>query len=803
MKKKILLVVTPALLFTLVACNDKNSSTTSATSHLPVSSSSSNTSKDRPSSYTYGDVVSMKGAVDLDVGLGIEADLWGTGQLMPLLSPQIVSSIPVVLNYQVANEEFDFNKIAQYVKFHLSLDVSQYSYFALAADSVTPLPFMGIVQFMVAMTSGMTGGSQNVFDGTDLAYARWVSDDSMPLVTSIDFNYNADGALYISLMGSANDPQVDPATKALTYTDIHSLGTTKIDVNAVILKLMETVTGIIGSVSSFTDIEALLPALSSFELPDISIDLRPIIALLSAFTLDISSGNFDLKATDEGIAYFNGLLTGLASSLIDPSLGMALRLPTLSGAEVKYDANTHGVLVDIKAEASETVGDTTIKYDTSLLKFEIADTTPAAAVFPNTTFAQDYEIQQAALTRISTMADAIENMQYTADSAAAQNTMIADYLKWEKESTVKDSDGVISFTDPAFERVSKFLYQNPYVTSGTAEAPVYAFEKYTKGIKAIDAFFAKLESANLDPNAAESWQDSDWAQLASAYEECAAYDSRGNILLFSDRAADGAKIVAAYEKHQADKEAAALAALGEVENRLDSFFTTYWNTAQISNLTLEETISAVSELDGILFGTEKTVDSLDFTSLPAISTVLTEKDAILIFKLYGKIAVELDKALASIGDGTDARKLGNAYRSILSKLVAVSPDMTIFAAMTESGNVGQYLEASYPEIWKVVNGVKTSFGKLVEAVTSTGKVLSIVTTALEGLAFSKEDLATATDLTVLNRIRTTLNTLYSNLEPIFTAENEIVRTSAASALSAYNDYSDALDARIAALQPAA
>lgn len=126
MKKRTLLLVVPTLLTALVgtSCGGNNTSSSSTPVSSSNSSSASKPSTDSSTSsttnsnikkeYTYSEIESMSGSLDANLKLPIAGGAMNAGLNL---------NVPMSLNYQVANEEIDPNKVLQYVKFHFSIDV--------------------------------------------------------------------------------------------------------------------------------------------------------------------------------------------------------------------------------------------------------------------------------------------------------------------------------------------------------------------------------------------------------------------------------------------------------------------------------------------------------------------------------------------------------------------------------------------------------------------------------------------------------------------------------------------------------
>lgn len=248
MKKRTLLLVVPTLLTTLVgtSCGGNNTSSSSAQVSSSNSSSASKPSTDSSTSsttnsnikkeYTYSEIESMSGSLDANLKLPISGGAMNVGLNL---------NVPMSLNYQVANEEIDPNKVLQYVKFHFSIDVGSRADLVLGvsgSNSTTTSTFYGLANSLVSIVGALTGSGDgslvNFFDGTPFAYGDFYAEDEAPKIKSIDFDYNADGKLYISVMGSSNAPVLSEESGQYEFDQVHSLGTTMIDINEIIAQVM-------------------------------------------------------------------------------------------------------------------------------------------------------------------------------------------------------------------------------------------------------------------------------------------------------------------------------------------------------------------------------------------------------------------------------------------------------------------------------------------------------------------------------------------------------------------------------------
>lgn len=181
MKKRTLLLVVPTLLTAFVgtSCGGNNTSSSSAPVSSSNSSSASKPSTDSSTSsttnsnikkeYTYSEIESMSGSLDANLKLPISGGAMNVGLNL---------NVPMSLNYQVANEEIDPNKVLQYVKFHFSIDVGSRADLVLGvsgSNSTTTSTFYGLANSLVSIVGALTGSGDgslvNFFDGTPLPMA--------------------------------------------------------------------------------------------------------------------------------------------------------------------------------------------------------------------------------------------------------------------------------------------------------------------------------------------------------------------------------------------------------------------------------------------------------------------------------------------------------------------------------------------------------------------------------------------------------------------------------------------------------
>lgn len=614
MKKRTLLLVVPTLLTALVgtSCGGNNTSSSSTPVSSSNSSSASKPSTDSSTSsttnsnikkeYTYSEIESMSGSLDANLKLPIAGGA---------MNADLNLNVPMSLNYQVANEEIDPNKVLQYVKFHFSIDVGSRADLVLGvsgSNSTTTSTFYGLANSLVSIVGALTGSGDgslvNFFDGTPFAYGDFYAEDEAPKIKSIDFDYNADGKLYISVMGSSNAPVLSEESGQYEFDQVHSLGTTMIDINEIIAQVMMMLNNFkdLGEVN-FKTVLAFLANIN-VALPEIEIDFGKLIKVISSLCITMGQGEVGIKLNDEGINNLNTLL----ASLIPEDYASFVTLPKITDVigSSSFGTPNHYVLVDVRTQY-EVNGFT---YSDSLLKFEFKDTIPASNVFPSTTYEQDYVDTLNALKVVENVVNASENISYKAESAVEQNKVIT-----ETETALENA------STSTKEKVGNVLNVLGVDESGDNKV----FTSYVEGMGLLSTFESAIASYDADVS---KWTDENWDEIADQIEEIMNFDD-SNIIKNSYLTVKLTSVIDAYTEHVAIKEAETQAQFLVTSETISQILDKYvdevidGDMSKVAINFVKELTSAIyigtDEVKPLTYFDERTIDSM-------LGFVFTEKD---------------------------------------------------------------------------------------------------------------------------------------------------------------------------------
>lgn len=793
MKKRTLLLVVPTLLTTLVgtSCGGNNTSSSSAPVSSSNSSSASKPSTDSSTSsttnsnikkeYTYSEIESMSGSLDANLKLPIAGGAMNAGLNL---------NVPMSLNYQVANEEIDPNKVLQYVKFHFSIDVGSRADLVLGvsgSNSTTTSTFYGLANSLVSIVGALTGSGDgnlvNFFDGTPFAYGDFYAEDEAPKIKSIDFDYNADGKLYISVMGSSNAPVLSEESGQYEFDQVHSLGTTMIDINEIIAQVMMMLNNFkdLGEVN-FKTVLAFLANIN-VALPEIEIDFGKLIKVISSLCITMGQGEVGIKLNDEGINNLNTLL----ASLIPEDYASFVTLPKITDVigSSSFGTPNHYVLVDVRTQY-EVNGFT---YSDSLLKFEFKDTIPASNVFPSTTYEQDYVDTLNALKVVENVVDASENISYKAESAVEQNKVIT-----ETETALENA------STSTKEKVGNVLNVLGVDESGDNKV----FTSYVEGMGLLSTFESAIASYDADVS---KWTDENWDEIADQIEKIMNFDD-SNIIKNSYLTVKLTSVIDAYTEHVAIKEAETQAQFLVTSEAISQILDKYvdevidGDMSKVAINFVKELTSAIyigtDEVKPLTYFDERTIDSM-------LGFVFTEKDyaayGASIKYVYDSIvaAQEKVKSASEVSDLTE-KDFVNPLQNVIMPLYLDGTYIGKYFDETNSFN--NVLKARQKSLYTLISDFNFDTKEAITylAGLKLGESKNWVVETLNTYDVKPADVASSSDLIALNASLEKLTTLESKLSYILTSTDSVISENTQVAKAAISSYKNALTERIAALQ---
>lgn len=793
MKKRTLLLVVPTLLTALVgtSCGGNNTSSSSTQVSSSNSSSASKPSTDSSTSsttnsnikkeYTYSEIESMSGSLDANLKLPIAGGAMNAGLNL---------NVPMSLNYQVANEEIDPNKVLQYVKFHFSIDVGSRADLVLGvsgSNSTTTSTFYGLANSLVSIVGALTGSGDgslvNFFDGTPFAYGDFYAEDEAPKIKSIDFDYNADGKLYISVMGSSNAPVLSEESGQYEFDQVHSLGTTMIDINEIIAQVMMMLNNFkdLGEVN-FKTVLAFLANIN-VALPEIEIDFGKLIKVISSLCVTMGQGEVGIKLNDEGINNLNTLL----ASLIPEDYASFVTLPKITDVigSSSFGTPNHYVLVDVRTQY-EVNGFT---YSDSLLKFEFKDTIPASNVFPSTTYEQDYVDTLNALKVVENVVNASENISYKAESAVEQNKVIT-----ETETALENA------STSTKEKVGNVLNVLGVDESGDNKV----FTSYVEGMGLLSTFESAIASYDADVS---KWTDENWDEIADQIEEIMNFDD-SNIIKNSYLTVKLTSVIDAYTEHVAIKEAETQAQFLVTSEAISQILDKYVDEVIDGDMSkvaidfVKELTSAIyigtDEVKPLTYFDERTIDSM-------LGFVFTEKDyaayGASIKYVYDSIvaAQEKVKSASEVSDLTE-KDFVNPLQNVIMPLYLDGTYIGKYFDETNSFN--NVLKARQKSLYALISDFNYDTKEAITylAGLKLGESKNWVVETLNTYDVKPADVASSSDLTALNASLEKLTTLESKLSYILTSTDSVISENTQVAKAAISSYKNALTERIAALQ---
>ena len=699
-------------------------------------------------------------------------------------------NVPMSLNYQVANEEIDPNKVLQYVKFHFSIDVGSRADLVLGvsgSNSTTTSTFYGLANSLVSIVGALTGSGDgslvNFFDGTPFAYGDFYAEDEAPKIKSIDFDYNADGKLYISVMGSSNAPVLSEESGQYEFDQVHSLGTTMIDINEIIAQVMMMLNNFkdLGEVN-FKTVLAFLANIN-VALPEIEIDFGKLIKVISSLCVTMGQGEVGIKLNDEGINNLNTLL----ASLIPEDYASFVTLPKITDVigSSSFGTPNHYVLVDVRTQY-EVNGFT---YSDSLLKFEFKDTIPASNVFPSTTYEQDYVDTFNALKVVENVVDASENISYKAESAVEQNKVIT-----ETETALENA------STSTKEKVGNVLNVLGVDESGDNKV----FTSYVEGMGLLSTFESAIASYDADVS---KWTDENWDEIADQIEKIMNFDD-SNIIKNSYLTVKLTSVIDAYTEHVAIKEAETQAQFLVTSEAISQILDKYvdevidGDMSKVAINFVKELTSAIyigtDEVKPLTYFDERTIDSM-------LGFVFTEKDyaayGASIKYVYDSIvaAQEKVKSASEVSDLTE-KDFVNPLQNVIMPLYLDGTYIGKYFDETNSFN--NVLKARQKSLYALISDFNFDTKEAITylAGLKLGESKNWVVETLNTYDVKPADVASSSDLIALNASLEKLTTLESKLSYILTSTDSVISENTQEAKAAISSYKNALTERIAALQ---
>ena len=584
-------------------------------------------------------------------------------------------------------------------------------------------------------------------------------------------------------MGSSNAPVLSEESGQYEFDQVHSLGTTMIDINEIIAQVMMMLNNFkdLGEVN-FKTVLAFLANIN-VALPEIEIDFGKLIKVISSLCVTMGQGEVGIKLNDEGINNLNTLL----ASLIPEDYASFVTLPKITDVigSSSFGTPNHYVLVDVRTQY-EVNGFT---YSDSLLKFEFKDTIPASNVFPSTTYEQDYVDTLNALKVVENVVNASENISYKAESAVEQNKVIT-----ETETALENA------STSTKEKVGNVLNVLGVDESGDNKV----FTSYVEGMGLLSTFESAIASYDADVS---KWTDENWDEIADQIEKIMNFDD-SNIIKNSYLTVKLTSVIDAYTEHVAIKEAETQAQFLVTSETISQILDKYvdevidGDMSKVAINFVKELTSAIyigtDEVKPLTYFDERTIDSM-------LGFVFTEKDyaayGASIKYVYDSIvaAQEKVKSASEVSDLTE-KDFVNPLQNVIMPLYLDGTYIGKYFDETNSFN--NVLKARQKSLYTLIS----DFNYVTEeAITyladlKLGESKNWVVETLNTYDVKPADVASSSDLTALNASLEKLTTLESKLSYILTSTDSVISENTQVAKAAISSYKNALTERIAALQ---
>lgn len=584
-------------------------------------------------------------------------------------------------------------------------------------------------------------------------------------------------------MGSSNAPVLSEESGQYEFDQVHSLGTTMIDINEIIAQVMMMLNNFkdLGEVN-FKTVLAFLANIN-VALPEIEIDFGKLIKVISSLCITMGQGEVGIKLNDEGINNLNTLL----ASLIPEDYASFVTLPKITDVigSSSFGTPNHYVLVDVRTQY-EVNGFT---YSDSLLKFEFKDTIPAFNVFPSTTCEQDYVDTLNALKVVENVVNASENISYKAESAVEQNKVIT-----ETETALENA------STSTKEKVGNVLNVLGVDESGDNKV----FTSYVEGMGLLSTFESAIASYDADVS---KWTDENWDEIADQIEKIMNFDD-SNIIKNSYLTVKLTSVIDAYTEHVAIKEAETQAQFLVTSETISQILDKYvdevidGDMSKVAINFVKELTSAIyigtDEVKPLTYFDERTIDSM-------LGFVFTEKDyaayGASIKYVYDSIvaAQEKVKSASEVSDLTE-KDFVNPLQNVIMPLYLDGTYIGKYFDETNSFN--NVLKARQKSLYALISDFNYDTKEAITylAGLKLGESKNWVVETLNTYDVKPADVASSSDLTALNASLEKLTTLESKLSYILTSTDSVISENTQVAKAAISSYKNALTERIAALQ---
>ena len=584
-------------------------------------------------------------------------------------------------------------------------------------------------------------------------------------------------------MGSSNAPVLSEESGQYEFDQVHSLGTTMIDINEIIAQVMMMLNNFkdLGEVN-FKTVLAFLANIN-VALPEIEIDFGKLIKVISSLCITMGQGEVGIKLNDEGINNLNTLL----ASLIPEDYASFVTLPKITDVigSSSFGTPNHYVLVDVRTQY-EVNGFT---YSDSLLKFEFKDTIPASNVFPSTTYEQDYVDTLNALKVVENVVNASENISYKAESAVEQNKVIT-----ETETSLENA------STSTKEKVGNVLNVLGVDESGDNKV----FTSYVEGMGLLSTFESAIASYDADVS---KWTDENWDEIADQIEKIMNFDD-SNIIKNSYLTVKLTSVIDAYTEHVAIKEAETQAQFLVTSETISQILDKYvdevidGDMSKVAINFVKELTSAIyigtDEVKPLTYFDERTIDSM-------LGFVFTEKDyaayGASIKYVYDSIvaAQEKVKSASEVSDLTE-KDFVNPLQNVIMPLYLDGTYIGKYFDETNSFN--NVLKARQKSLYALISDFNYDTKEAITylAGLKLGESKNWVVETLNTYDVKPADVASSSDLTALNASLEKLTTLESKLSYILTSTDSVISENTQVAKAAISSYKNALTERIAALQ---
>lgn len=584
-------------------------------------------------------------------------------------------------------------------------------------------------------------------------------------------------------MGSSNAPVLSEESGQYEFDQVHSLGTTMIDINEIIAQVMMMLNNFkdLGEVN-FKTVLAFLANIN-VALPEIEIDFGKLIKVISSLCITMGQGEVGIKLNDEGINNLNTLL----ASLIPEDYASFVTLPKITDVigSSSFGTPNHYVLVDVRTQY-EVNGFT---YSDSLLKFEFKDTIPASNVFPSTTYEQDYVDTLNALKVVENVVNASENISYKAESAVEQNKVIT-----ETETALENA------STSTKEKVGNVLNVLGVDESGDNKV----FTSYVEGMGLLSTFESAIASYDADVS---KWTDENWDEIADQIEKIMNFDD-SNIIKNSYLTVKLTSVIDAYTEHVAIKEAETQAQFLVTSEAISQILDKYvdevidGDMSKVAINFVKELTSAIyigtDEVKPLTYFDERTIDSM-------LGFVFTEKDyaayGASIKYVYDSIvaAQEKVKSASEVSDLTE-KDFVNPLQNVIMPLYLDGTYIGKYFDETNSFN--NVLKARQKSLYALISDFNFDTKEAITylAGLKLGESKNWVVETLNTYDVKPADVASSSDLIALNASLEKLTTLESKLSYILTSTDSVISENTQVAKAAISSYKNALTERIAALQ---